>query len=292
LTPETCTFSKRKWAKPVVRSIGCQDMPDHISGHLQRKKACAVILQTPSGPVETPFVAVDPDHKLVRGKRVGANAQHYRIQKGESKGSIGEAIRRRFALRREVDFERIQIDKSSFDERSRFILVPHEVKWRGVNRREALPAVRAPLSFNSKLQSELWLSPIEKRWKAAPDALKWAASQHKRCVHQRRPTNVGRVDEKDLLRLAGALDHLGLRVGPHVKVGCDCPDSFFQFLEFPEYGCPLELKTRSRDFKVYRERRYSTLARVVVLCLHHDHPHPPEQVDVLEITALAKHFSA
>src|SRR6267378_1828160 len=126
-----------------------QDIPSHIIGHLQREKACPVILQTPYGPIETPFVAVDPDHKLVGGRILKANAQHYRIQKGDSKESIGEAIRQWFALRARVPFEQIEIE-ISFDKQSRFILVPLEVKWRTQSRREILPPVSAPLSFNSQ----------------------------------------------------------------------------------------------------------------------------------------------
>jgi hypothetical protein len=53
-----------------------QDIPSHVSGHLEREKACPVILQTPYGPVETPFVALEPNHKLVGNKIVKANAQH------------------------------------------------------------------------------------------------------------------------------------------------------------------------------------------------------------------------
>jgi len=41
-----------------------EGVPEHIRGHLQRKKACPVILMTPYGPVETPFIAVDRDHKI------------------------------------------------------------------------------------------------------------------------------------------------------------------------------------------------------------------------------------
>jgi hypothetical protein len=63
-------------------------IPDHVSGHLQRVKACPVILQTPYGPVETQFVAVEPNHKLVGNKIVKANAQRHQTQKGQSKVSI------------------------------------------------------------------------------------------------------------------------------------------------------------------------------------------------------------
>src|SRR5437588_6071168 len=41
-----------------------QELPQHISGYLKREKACSVVLMTPYGPVETPFTAVDKDHKL------------------------------------------------------------------------------------------------------------------------------------------------------------------------------------------------------------------------------------
>jgi hypothetical protein len=121
-----------------------EDVPEHIRGHLQRKKACPVILMTPYGPVETPFVAVDRDYKLRRGRLLKANAQHDRIQRGDSKESIGEAIRRWFALREGADFERVDI-KVTFDNQSRFILIPQMVKWRhsGWRGRPASPRRRA-----------------------------------------------------------------------------------------------------------------------------------------------------
>jgi hypothetical protein len=65
-----------------------QAMPKHVSSYLRQVKTCPVILQTPYGPVETPFVAVEPKHKLVGGKIVKANADHFRIQKGQSKLTI------------------------------------------------------------------------------------------------------------------------------------------------------------------------------------------------------------
>jgi len=266
-----------------------QDIPSHISGHLQREKACPVILQTPYGPVETPFVAVDPDHKLVSGRIRQANAQHYRIQKGDSKESIGEAIRRWFALRAGVPFEQIEIE-ISFDRQSRFILVPLEVKWRTQSRREILPPVSLPLSFNSQHQSDLWKKQIELIRKAKPDALGWAAIQFKRFVQQYGQPQMRFVSEVDLLRLAGAFDHLGVRVGPYLLKGYDCPGSSFQFLEFPEYPCPVEVKKRSSGFS-YQVKNYSKLPRAVVLCLDHDIHHPREHVDVIEVRTLARHFS-
>jgi hypothetical protein len=267
-----------------------QDIPSHVSGHLQREKACPVILQTPYGPVETPFVAVEPNHKLVGNKIVKANAQHYRIQKGQSKVSIGEAIRQWFALRTDVDLEQIEIE-ISFDKQSRFILVPLQIKWRNIGRLQNLPPVNAPLSFNSKHQSELWKGQIEQCSKTSPDEFGWAADQFKRFVHQRSQPRSKGADERDLLRLAGAFDRLGLKVGPYLKTGYDCPESIFTFLNFPAYPCPLEIKTRSDGFK-YQVKNYLNLPRVVVLCLHHDLSHPPQHVDVVEVAALAKYLSA
>jgi hypothetical protein len=193
-------------------------------------------------------------------------------------------------LRKGFDLEQVEID-ISFDKQSRFILVPLRIKWRGLGRREDLPPVSTPLSFNSKNQSELWKNQIEQCKKITPEAFGWAAEQFKRFVHQRNQPRTKRADERDLLRLAGAFDRLGLKVGPYLKRGYDCPESLFKFLTFPEYPCPLEIKTRSADFQ-YQVKRYSDLPRVVVLCLHHDLARPPQHVDVVEVAALAKHLSA
>jgi hypothetical protein len=267
-----------------------EQVPPHIRGHLQREKTCPVILMTPYGPVETPFTAVDRDYKVMKGKIVGANAQHDRIQKGESRESIGEAIRRWFALRSGVDFETVEIEVT-FDKQSRFILVPLEVKWRGRSRREVLPTVSLPLSFNSQHQSDLWKRQIAECRKSKPDALDWAASQFKRFVQQHADPKTVHVGEEDLLRLAGALDHLGLKLGPYLQKGFDCPESSFRFLQFPEYACPVEIKKRSQGI-AYQVKHYPRLPRAVVFCLDHDVVHPPEHVDVLEITALARYFSS
>jgi len=168
-----------------------------VRGHLQRKTSCPVILQTPYGPIETPFVALDRDYKLEKGRLVKANAQHDRIQKGESKESVRE----------------------------------------------------------------------------------------------RNDPQIRRASEVDLLRLGGAFEHLGVHVGPYLLKGYDCPYSSFQFLDFPKYPCPLEIKNRSRGFK-YQIKNYPHLPRAVVLCLDHDEYRAQEHVDVVEIPTLAKHFSA
>jgi hypothetical protein len=266
-----------------------QKAPDHILEHIQRHKKCPVILQTPYGPVETSFNAVDPDHKVVHGKIVKANAQHYRIQKGESKESIGEAIRHWFALESKHDFERIEIE-IAFDKKSRFILIPIEVKWRNRHSSETLPPTKEPLSFTGRFQSELWKRQIELARKSNPNALAWTAAQFKRFTQQYSQPRSKLVSEADLLRLAGAFDHIGVGVGPYLLRGYDCPDSSFQFLSFPEYRCPIEIKKSSRGFG-YQIENYAHLPRVVVLCLEHNMQHQHEYVDVLEVNAFARHFS-
>lgn len=267
-----------------------QDIPRHVSGHLERVKACPVLLQTPYGPVKTEFVALDPNHKIVEGRAVAANAQHYRIQKGQSKISIGEAIRQWFALRTDAEFEQIEID-ISFDKESRFILVPLRVKWRNIDRPQSLSATIGPLSFNSRHQSDFWKSQIERCRRTASDRLEWVGAQFKQFVHQRSQPRAKGADERDLLRLAGAFDCLGLKIGPYLKRGYDCPESVFTFLDLPPYPCPLEIKTRSYGFG-YQVKSYDDLPRVVVLCLHHDLSHSPQHVDVIEAASLARYLSS
>jgi hypothetical protein len=267
-----------------------QNAPDHILEHIQRHKKCQVILQTPYGPVETPFNAVDPDHNIVRRKIVKANAQHYRIQKGESKESIGEAIRRWFALDARHDFERIEIE-ITFDKKSRFILVPIEVQWRQKSSPETLPPTKEPLSFNVQYQSELWIKQIEHARQANPNALAWTASQFKCFVQHYNQPKAKLASEADLLRLAGAFDHLGLKLGPYLLRGYDCPSSSFRFGGYPEYPCPVEIKKRASGFK-YQVKNYQTLPRAVVFCLDYDIRHPYEHVDFVEVRSLARFLSS
>ncbi len=261
----------------------------HIFEHIHRHKKCQVILQTPHGPVETPFNAVDPNHRIVKGEIVKGNAQHYRIQKGQSRNSIGEAIRHWFALDADRDFERIEI-KITFDSKSRFILAPIKVHWRKGSPK-VLPATEAPLSFNARFQSELWGEQIKRARLANPDGLAWTVAQFKRFVQDHTQPKPKQVSEADLLRLAGAFDHLGLRLGPYLLEGYDCQSSSFCFGDYPEYSCPVEIKKRASGF-IYQIKNYKTLPRAVVLCLDYDTRHPHEHIDFVEVRSLAKVLSA
>jgi hypothetical protein len=284
----TMHLQQAKLGKSGGPQYWLQNAPSHILELIQRHKKCPVILQTPYGPVETPFNAVDPDHKVAHGRVVRANAQHYRIQRGESKESIGEAIRRWFALDAKLDLERIEVD-IDFDKQSRFILVPRKVKWRHKKRVEALPPLDLPLSFNCQHQSDLWKKQIVAVRKAAPDAYCWAAAQFKDFVEEYRQPSTSLISELDLLRLAGAFDRLGVRIGPYLKRGYDCPTSTFTFDGYPEYVCPVEIKKRSCGIK-YQVANYKTLPRAAVLCLDHDAVHSPEHIDIVEVRTLASHL--
>jgi len=267
-----------------------QNAPKHILEHIQRHKKCHVILQIPYGPVETAFNAVDPNHKIVERRIVRANAQHFRIQKGESEESIGEAIRRWFALDRRRDFERIEIE-IAFDKKSRFILVPTEVHWRKKGLATILPSTKEPLSFHSHFQSEMWKNQIDQERQTNPNALAWTASQFQRFVQHYGQPKVKLISEADLLRLAGALDHLGLKLGPYLLRGFDCPTSSFSFADYPEYSCPVEIKKRASGFK-YQIKNYPSLPRAVVLCMDYDTRHPHEHVDFVEVRSLARFLSS
>src|SRR4051812_30554622 len=85
--------------------------PEAVRDFLRQKGTRPVILQTPYGIVETPFIAVDKDHKLDKSWRVvPGKVGKDRIQQGrDATESIGEAIRRWYSLKA-ADFDRIDID--------------------------------------------------------------------------------------------------------------------------------------------------------------------------------------
>src|SRR5205814_402338 len=126
--------------------------------------------------------------------------------------------------------------------------------------------------------------------KKSPDDVAWAGSQLKRIIDDHSDAAAQFIKEEDLLRAAGALSILGLDLSAYVGKGYDCPKSEFNFLGFPAYPCPVEVKKRSADFS-YQVTRYAALPRAVVLCTKHDYVNPPERVDVLELAELWKYLS-
>jgi hypothetical protein len=264
-------------------------IPGPIKSFLRSNGACPVVLQTPYGIAKSSFMAVDRDHKLdSRNRPVSGRVGHDRIQQALGNQSIGEAIRHWYSLN-QGDFERIDVE-AVIHPAGHFILIPTAVTLRGRVRKLVLEKFPSPLSFHQDHQGKLWRNQIALLRTRTPDDLNWAALQLRRIVADHSEAGAQFIKEEDLLRAAGALALLGLDLSAYVGKGYDCPGSRFQFLDRPEYPCPVELKKRSKDFD-YQVTRYADLPRVVVLCMSHDYVNPPEHVDVLELNTLADYLS-
>ncbi|MCG3132650.1 MAG: hypothetical protein FLDDKLPJ_03513 [Phycisphaerae bacterium] len=265
-------------------------VPDHIKEFLRKRGACPVVLQTPYGITRSEFQAVDRDHKLVGDKVLKGSVGHDRIQQGKAGRSIGEEIRHWYGLKAGKDFEWIEVDGQIHPD-GHFILVPTSVKMRDAKRQQSLERTHFPLSFNTKYQSSFWREHISRVRSRASKDVAWASSQILRVVSEHSNPEDKGILESDLLRVSGALSHLGVQLGPYLGTGYDCLRSTFQFDDFPTYPCPVEIKTRSKGFD-YQVSRYTDLPRVVVLCMEHNLINPPEHVDVIELRELAKYLQA
>ena len=264
------------------------DLSDPVKDFLRKRGAHPVVLQTPYGIAKTPFMAVGCDHKLTpAGEVVAGRVGHDRIQAGGDE-SIGEAIRRWYALPAGRDFEKITVDVT-FHRDGHFILVPLSVKMRGRVRELPLEKIPSPLSFHRDYQSKFWRMQIDARRAEAAQAVGWAAALMEEVVTSHRESAASNVLESDLLRAAGALSILGLGLSPYLGKGFDCLTSRFTFDPFPDYVCPVEIKKRSSGFS-YQVKNYTQLPRLVILCMEHNLVNPPEHVDVIELPALAEHL--
>lgn len=96
------------------------------------------------------------------------------------------------------------------------------------------------------------------------------------------------LDERDILRTAGALEKLGMTIGPYVGKGLDCPKAIFTFVGYPPYGCPVELESVSSGFLAHHHAKdHGT--RLVVLCVIHDAPEVLTQIhDVVELAEMCR----
>jgi hypothetical protein len=264
------------------------DVDAPVKDFLRRRAACPVVLQTPYGIAASPFMAVDRDHKLAAdGKPIPGKVGHDRIQQASGTESIGEAIRHWYGLQGGRDFERIDIDVT-IHKKGHFIVVPTAVRLRDAARKRVLEKVVSPLSFHHDHQSKLWRQQIEHRKSQDPTDVSWAAAQMSKIVADHAAGS--HILEADLIRAAGALSLLGLDLGPYLGAGYDCQVSTVQFRSLPLYPCPVEVKKRSRGF-TYQVTRYPNLPRVIVLCMEHDYVNPPDDVDFIELPALAKYLT-
>ncbi len=265
------------------------DLLPTIKDFLRQRGACPVILETPYGIANSPFIAVGRDHKLTSsGKVVSGKVGHDRIQQGGGDASIGEAIRGWYAIRSTSDFERIDVEVR-IHSAGHFILTPIALTLRGKKRTIPLRRPLRPLSFHRDLQSRPWKDQIEAVGKRSPEAVRWAGQQIQKVVGDHCTRPAANISEADLLRTAGALSLLGLRLGPYLLSGYDCQGSVFQFQHLPEYLCPVEIKKRSKGF-TYQIENYRTLPRAVILCMTHDLDNPPEDIDVIELSELGRYL--
>ena len=71
--------------------------------------------------------------------------------------------------------------------------------------------------------------------------------------------------------------------------GYDCV-STFNFLKFPTYTVPIEVKRESQGFR-YQQQKYGKdeLSRAVILCASHTHKSLKSNIDVIELDAFDKY---
>jgi hypothetical protein len=261
------------------------DLKPAVKDFLRRKGACDVVLETPYGIAESPFIAVGKDHKIGgRGRPVAGSVGHDRIQQGAGSQSIGEAIRRWYGISTAGDFERIDVDVSIHPD-GHFILTPLKVRMRSRDRAMELRRSTHHLSFHHDYESRVWRDQIEQAVSMDRDDVVWAASQMEIVLAAHSHTS--HLHEADLLRAAGALSKLGVQLGPWLVKSYDCPDSRFRFLNYSEYVCPVEIKKASKDFQ-YRMEKYHPLPRAVILCVEHDLVNMPAHIDVIEMRHLSR----
>jgi hypothetical protein len=264
-------------------------LADPVKEFLRNRGACPVVLQTPYGIANSPFVAVDKDHKLSKdGKVIEGKVGHDRIQQASGDQSIGEAIRYWYGIGPGRDFERIEVEVSIHPD-GHFILIPTSVRLRETTRARVLEKVSMPLSFHRDYQSKFWRQQVAMRRKESPVDVAWAASQIRRVVSDHHAPTARNILESDLLRTGGALSKLGLELGPYLGRGYDCRDSTFQFLGLPMYPCPVEIKTQSKGFN-YQVTRYPKLPRAVVLCMDHNFVNAPEHIDFIDLRTFAEYL--
>lgn len=261
------------------------DLSDPVKTYLRAKGAVSVALFTPYGATKSDYIAVSKDHKLdTQGNVVSGSVGHDRIQQGLSSGSIGEAIRRWYALP-SGDFERIDVEIDILEDR--FYVMPLKCKYAASNKAISVAKVERPLTFTLDYVSNFWRQQLQSLNKTSPEILSWSLDEICRVVKDHRPqTKLPHIQETDILRASGPLKHLGMTLGGYVGKGYDCITAF-KFLKYPEYSVPVELKRTSQDFQ-YQQSKYGKdlLSRAIVLCATHTHKQVPRNIDVIELDAM------
>ena len=235
--------------KGSIKSGGPQyyfhDLDDSILVYLRKKGAVPVALVTPYGATRSKFFALGKDHKLgPAGKIIPGKVGHDRIQQGGATESIGEAIRHWYRLKT-WNFDRIDLDVQVVDDI--FYVKPLRCRYTNKPAKSInLSGQDRPLTFTHAYQSPFWRDHL----KTVDRGLAlWSLNEICRVVTDHRPsTKLAHVQETDILRASGPLNHLGLELGGFVGKGYDC-FSKFQFGKLPPYRVPVEVKRNSNGFR-------------------------------------------
>ena len=261
------------------------NLTKQIRRHLRAEKAVPVALVTPYGATPSSFLAISVDAKLdPNGKVVEGRVGHDRIQQARAGESIGGAIRFWYKLR-SGDFERIDVEIDEIDDK--FYLTPVGYKYAERSKTQVIQRPEFPLSFNERLQSELWRRQLDRVKRRLPEMWRWSIQEICRIADAHaHESGFRHVKEEDLLRASGPLKVLGVELGPYVGKGFDC-QAEFRFLDYEPYGVPVEIKKSSSGFK-YQQSKYSPeeLSRAVILCVRHDLQNVPRNVDVIQLATL------
>jgi len=286
--------TKRESRKSGGPQYYFHNLTDSVKTYLRAKGAVRVALVTPYGATKTDYLALSKDRKLDQHLEVvEGKVGHDRIQQVGAPESIGESVRVWYNLL-PGDFERIDVEIDIIDDA--FYLTPLKYRYADKPRGKEIPRVERPLTFTKSYMSALWTQQLVGVNQANPGIVSWSLNEICRIVQDHRPeAKLAHVQEADLLRASGPLKHLGLSLGGYVGKGYDCL-SEFQFLEYPKYSVPVEIKRHSQNFR-YQQKKYEKelLSRAVVLCAIDDHEQMPKNIDVIELQALcdyAKHFPA
>lgn len=263
------------------------DLTDPVKESLRKRAAVKVALMTPYGATPSNYFAVSKDCKFnkkleIEEGRVG----HDRIQQGRAEKSIGESIRKWYRLQR-GDFERIDIQIDILDDV--FYLTPTKYKYADDDSHYQISLVDRPLTFTIDHISSFWSQQISDFSKRNPGLAQWCIKEICRIAQDhRKGSKLPHIQETDLLRAAGPLNHFGMVLGGYVGKGYDCLSNF-TFLDYPTYNVPVELKRYSHGFQ-YQQKKYGRdlLSRAVVLCAVHDHKSVPDNIDIIELDAMCK----
>lgn len=254
---------------------------------LREKGAVRVALMTPYGATKTEYFAVGKDHKFDQdGKIVDGKVGHDRIQQGKASESIGESIRWWYNLSK-GDFERIDIEIDIIDED--FYLTPIKCKLVNSKREIIIKKIERALTFTTDYVSKFWKDQIINLVDENKGLIEWSLKEICRVVSAHKE-KVPHIQEQDLLRASGPLKHLGVSLGPYVGKGYDCISNF-NFLSYPVYTVPVEIKRHSKKYK-YQMSKYGKdeLSRAIILCAIHDLENTPKNVDVMELDFMCNYI--